>query len=409
MRTDPAADKRDEVAIASRVPEPDDKIWFHKTASAVIDAGRCVGCGGCIAACPSRSISVGSDGKPTLTKMCTGCSACWDYCPVAGLRVERLQKLCADADPGDDEGMGDGAGPVLAAYSARAATPHRGQDGGFVTALLQELLAAGEIDAAIVSKREDAFRATTIIATTPEEIEHAAGSVYHQSEPLAVLNRPMPAGIRRIAYVGTPCQISVLRALQRYPWPLRDDAAPKVVLAIGLFCTRSFDPFELMKLLVERGEDVGRIERLDIREGKLSVRDADGTRRELGPIKRFRDASLKGCDECADFTGNLADLSVGNVGSDPGASTVLVRTEAGMKAWAIVEEHLGSRAIADLGSVWKMQDRNRDAAVAALSRDYDPYGPLWIRYGSHLEDYLDTDRAPQPAPPFRSHHFDVSC
>ncbi len=401
LRTDPAADKRDEVAAASLVPEPDDKIWFHKTASAVIDAGRCVGCGGCIAACPSRSISVGSDGMPTLTKMCTGCSACWDYCPLAGLRVERLQTL---------EGTGtDPEGPVFAAYSARVPAPHHGQDGGVVTALLQELLVTGEIDAAIVSRREDAFRAKTVLATTSEEIERAAGSVYHQSEPLELLNRPMPAGIRRLAYVGTPCQISVLRALQRYPWPLRDDAAPDVVLAIALFCTRSFDPFKLMKLLMERGEDIGRIERLDIRGGTLSARNADGGRKELGPIKEFRDAALTGCDECADFTGNLADLSVGNVGSDPGSSTVLVRTEAGLKAWDIVEDHLISEPIDDLAPVWKMRDRNRKAAVNALERDYDPGGALWIGYEGHLEDYADTDRAPKPAPPFRSHHFDVSC
>ena len=65
---DPARDVRDDIMDAYGVPEMLDKIWFHKTASAVIDADRCVGCGACIAACPSKSIGVGSDGLPTLVR-----------------------------------------------------------------------------------------------------------------------------------------------------------------------------------------------------------------------------------------------------------------------------------------------------------------------------------------------------
>jgi ferredoxin len=66
---DPARDVRDDIMDVGGVPEMLDKIWFHKTASAVIDADRCVGCGACIAACPSKSIGIGSDGLPTLVRM----------------------------------------------------------------------------------------------------------------------------------------------------------------------------------------------------------------------------------------------------------------------------------------------------------------------------------------------------
>ena len=106
---DPARDVRDDIMDANGVPELLDKIWFHKTASAVIDADRCVGCGACIAACPSKSIGVGSDGLPTLVRMCTGCSACWDYCPMAGFRPEKLNKQ-VEEDP---------VGPMQQAVSAR--------------------------------------------------------------------------------------------------------------------------------------------------------------------------------------------------------------------------------------------------------------------------------------------------
>ncbi len=198
---DPAADIRDLVAAASEVAELPDKIWFHKTAAAVIDADRCVGCGGCIAACPSRSLAVAVDGRPTLVRMCTGCSSCWDFCPLAGLRVERLTR--------DRDGAAEPSelGRIEAAYSARALVPAEGaQDGGVVTALLAALLEAGEIDGAIVTRRRDAFVGEAILATSADEVREAAGSVYEQSYPLRLLTEPLPDGIRRLAMVGTPCQ-----------------------------------------------------------------------------------------------------------------------------------------------------------------------------------------------------------
>ena len=288
---DPSADVRDAVAVASGVPEPIDKIWFHKTAAAVIDAGRCVGCGGCIAACPSRSISVGTDGNPTLTKMCTGCSACWDYCPLAGFRSERLARE-GQPDPTDD------VGTVIGAYSASAlARPDRAQDGGTVTALLAALLEAGHIDGVILTRRRDAFHGESFLATTPSQVLEGAGSVYHQSHPLEVLNREVPDDVERLAFVGTPCQLTVLRALQRFPWRYRRTAAHAVVLTVGLFCSRSFDPTKLMRSMLERGTDISQVGRIDIREGQLVAESRDGSSEILrGPVKEFREASLRGCD-----------------------------------------------------------------------------------------------------------------
>jgi len=402
VMVDPAFEIRDGLAVASGMPELDDKIWFHKTAAAVIDAGRCIGCGGCIAACPSDSITTAADGRPTLHKMCTGCSACWDYCPVAGFRPEKMANL-VNGPQADD------FGPVEGAYSAKGAEdPEKVQDGGAVTALLIALLESGEIDGAVVTKRLDAFRGETIIATTAEQIRAAGGSVYNQTNALAALGTPLPPGIEKLAYVGTPCQISVLRALQRFPWRYRESSANKVVLAIGLFCTRSFEPAKLMRELLERGENIADVKKVDIREGKLYLHGETGAR-EAGLVKEFRKATLGGCDECTDFAGRTADLVVGNMGSVPGRSTVLVRSEAGRKAWARAEAAMDSAPLEDLEPLKKMEARNRRNAIAAMEREYEPTGPLWISYSEHLENYMGTEREPVESPPFRSHHYDVSC
>ncbi len=399
---DPAFEIRDELASDSGVPELGGKIWFHKTASAVIDAGRCVGCGGCIAACPSDSITVAADGRPTLHRMCTGCSACWDYCPLAGFRSERLAQLLDGASP-------DGLGPITGAYSARSSEDLDGaQDGGAVTALLVALLESGDIDGAVVTRRLDAFRGETIVATTAEEILGAAGSVYHQANPLAVLGGPLADGAERLAFVGTPCQISVLRALQRFPWRYRRSAASAVVLAIGLFCTRSFEPLELMRALLARGEDISEVRKVDIRDGKLHLHGPEGDN-EVGPVREFRGAALKGCDECTDFAGRSADLVVGNMGSDPGFSTVLVRTDAGARAWEAAASRLDVRPLDDLEPLRRMEGRNRRNGIGHMQREYDPEAPLWISYWEHLESYSGTEREPVPPPPHRSHHYDVGC
>jgi coenzyme F420 hydrogenase subunit beta len=397
---DPAADIRDEIASSSGVPELAGKLWFHKTASAVVDAGRCVSCGGCVVACPSRSIGIGEDGQPTLTRMCTGCSACWDFCPLAGLRTERL----VGQDPANE------LGAVLAAYSARSRRPAAGaQDGGVVTELLAALIERGVVNGAVVTRRVGAFYGEPFIATTAEQVRAAAGSVYHQGHPLAALARPLPEGVRTLAVVGTPCQLAVLSALRRFPWRYRRTAERSVVLTIGLLCTRSFDPGALARALRAAGVDIRRVRRIDIRDGLLVARDSQGREVFGGPVRELRGATLPGCDECTDFTALAADIAVGNIGSEPGQSTVLIRTQAGLDAWRAGGASLHAAPLADLGPIARAARRNRRSAERAMPRPFDPDGPLWISHPEHLAAYAGTTRAPAAPPPHRSHHYEVSC
>ncbi|MFV2063946.1 MAG: Coenzyme F420 hydrogenase/dehydrogenase, beta subunit C-terminal domain [Chloroflexota bacterium] len=402
---DPAMDVRDQIATSSGVAELPDKIWFQRTAAAVIEPGRCVGCGGCIAACPSQSIGIATDGRPTLIRMCTGCAACWDYCPLGGLRTERLNHV--DETPTDEQAA---LGPLTGAFTARARTSVPGaQDGGVVTALLVELLEQGVIDGAIVTRRHDAFSGEAILACSADEIRSAAGSVYEQSYPLALLNRPLPEGVRRLALVGTPCQISVLRALQRYPWQYRQSAADAVVLTVGLFCTRSFDPDRLRQALAATGLDLGRVDRLDVRDGQLVALDADGAVLAERPVSDFGDAALAGCAECTDFAALAGDLAVGNQGSPPRFTTVLVRSEVGADAWQRVSGSMELGSPPDLAVVARAAGRDQRAAVRQLHRGYAPEGPLWVSYSEHRAAYEGTDRCPVAPPPFRTQHYEESC
>ncbi|MGH9047292.1 MAG: coenzyme F420 hydrogenase/dehydrogenase beta subunit N-terminal domain-containing protein, partial [Acidimicrobiales bacterium] len=192
------------------IAEPPGKVWFWELAAGVIDADRCIQCGTCVAVCPSNSIGVNEDTfLPELVRMCTGCSLCWDFCPRGGLRYEALWPPSSTTEPGTAEVVrsdssdtywkitggppADGLGAIVESYAVRASSRTEGvQDGGAVSALLIALLAAGEINGALVAKPssdpEEPWKGVATIARTPEEVLAASGSFYNQTMALAQLD-----------------------------------------------------------------------------------------------------------------------------------------------------------------------------------------------------------------------------
>ncbi|HEV3279999.1 MAG TPA: Coenzyme F420 hydrogenase/dehydrogenase, beta subunit C-terminal domain [Acidimicrobiales bacterium] len=404
------------------VAEPPGKTWFWELEAGVIDADRCIQCGTCVAVCPSNSIGIDEDTElPALVKMCTGCSLCWDFCPRGGLRYEALWPPSTVNEGQDGPGSvvradaadsywkitggppGDGLGAVLDSYAVRAGSrPDGAQDGGVVSALLIAALAGGDIDGALVTRPSDdpdePWKGVAHVATTAKEITEAAGSYYNQTMALAELDlsrydlpdRP------RIAVVGTPCEIQGIRAMQARRWPTGAHRVDAIVLTIALMCTKSFDYQGLMLQLLQqdRGIDLERVSKVDVLRGRMIVEYRDGEVAVDEPIKNFHGAALKGCDECSDFLGRGADLSVGSVGSMDGWSSVLVRTERGRRALDNARGRLDFRELDHPEALVKLDNLDKRIALDTLRRRYDPDAPLFIEYAEHLEAYQDSDRAP---------------
>ncbi len=298
---------------------------------------------------------------------------------------------------------GDGLGAVLDSYAVRAgARPDDAQDGGVVSALLIAALAAGEIDGALVTRPsddpEEPWRGVAHLATTAKEITAAAGSYYNQTMALSELDLsryelpPKP----RIAVVGTPCEIQGIRAMQSRRWPTGAHRVDAVVLTIALLCTKSFDYRGLMLRLLREDRDieVERVSKVDVIRGRMIVEYRDGELAVDEPIKNFHGAALKGCDECADFLGRSADLSVGSVGSMDGWSSVLVRTERGRRALDNARGRLDFRELDHPEALVKLDTMDRRIAVDSLHRSFDPEAPLFIDYAEHVAGYEESDRAP---------------
>jgi coenzyme F420 hydrogenase subunit beta len=377
------------------IEEAPGKVWFWDLEKAVIDADRCVQCGVCVAACPTDSIGIGEDDLPTLVKMCTGCSLCWDFCPRGGLQYESTWKIT-----GNGHGI-EGIGHVEESYTARFKERMDGvQDGGFVSALLISLLEAGEIDGALVARESETerWKGEAFLATTPEDIRQCAGSFYNQTLALGHVDfkgydlPPNP----RIAVVGTPCEIEGIKAMQARPWTWGSSKVEAITLTIALLCTKSFNYEKLMleEIRDKRGVDLDNVGRVDIDRGKMIVQDLDGETIFEEPIRDFHGAALKGCDECADFMGHAADISVGSVGSADGYSSVIVRSEEGQAAFELVREKLHLRQLDKPEALGKLDALDKRIAFGSLKRAFDPEAPLFIDFEEHLENYSGTDRAP---------------
>jgi coenzyme F420 hydrogenase subunit beta len=396
------------------ITEPPGKVWFWELEAGVIHAERCIQCGTCVAVCPSNSIGIDEDTNlPELVKMCTGCSLCWDFCPRGGLRYEALwppSTMSADEDAAVQPAQvrsdsadtywkitggppADGLGAVVESFAVRASAKLDDvQDGGAVSALLIGLLAAGEIDGALVSKPsadpDEPWKGIATIATTAAEIRAASGSFYNQTMALAELDLSrytLPAK-PRIAVVGTPCEVQGLRAMQARRWPTGAHRVDAVVLSIALMCTKNFDyeALTLQELRDKRGVDLDRVSKMDVIRGRMIVEYRDG---ELA-------VALKGCDECADFLGRSADISVGSVGSMDGWTSVLVRTERGRLAFQAARAKLDVRGLDDPAALLRLDALDKKIANRSLQRKLDPDAPLFIDFEEHVRSYDGSDRQP---------------
>src|ERR687898_824809 len=354
------------------IDEAPGKVWFWDLEKAVIDADRCVQCGVCVAACPTDSIGIGEDDLPKLVKMCTGCSLCWDFCPRGGLQYEATWKL-DPAHVNGSNGSGaehdfkitgngrpiDGIGRVHESFSARVDPMIEGaQDGGVVSALLISLLEAGGIDGALLARESE--------------------------------SEPWKGG----AYLATT--IEGIQAMQARPWTWGSSRVEAITLTIALLCTKSFNYEKLMleEVRDKRSVDLDEVGRVDVIRGKLIVQDKAGETIFEEPIRDFHGAALKGCDECADFMGHAADISVGSVGSADGYSSVLIRSEEGLAAFSYVREKLLTRSLDKPQALDKLDALDKRVAFGSLKRAFDPDAPLFIDYEEHLSNYAGTDRAP---------------
>ena len=242
------------MSVAAEAP-PTTERWtaqWKELYEEVITTGLCTGCAGCVVTCPHDVIGYEHEegkylpfhleeelGLADCIHGVKGCTTCTRACPRF-----RAWEPAADEhlfgrirEPDEMAGIWR---QLLLTRATDAAQFEKGQDGGFVSAMLVWLMEHDYIEAAMVSgvEPDDAWKAKPVLAHNPEEVLATAGSRYtYCANPLA-LRDAKAEGLTRLALVGMGCQTSS-------PPIMWDRKAGKVsrpfVFNIGLLCSKTFD------------------------------------------------------------------------------------------------------------------------------------------------------------------------
>lgn len=309
--------------------------------------GRCHGCGGCVTFCTAvnyGALQMGDDHIPRYKSVekCIDCGLCYLICPAVGELDGQIKRNVDWSAP---------MGKILQVFVARATDTEirrKGTDGGVVTSMLLHLFDTGRIEGAIVSKNGDEGREPWL-ATSREDIIAAAGShfdamqggvmlgeSYSTYSPSAqALGSLMRQGLKKIAFVGTPCQIKSVRKMQA----LKLVPSDAIKFYFGLFCTSNFDLNEEKLLKIEELSEctMSEVEKINIKEKFLLI-TKDGSRKALS-LQDLDFARRDACRYCDDFSAEYSDISFGGLGADRGWTTVVTRSPLGRAAFAEAKEH----------------------------------------------------------------------
>ncbi len=306
--------------------------------------GICQQCGGCVSFCNSIENDVigmtepNSPPKYINEEKCLECGICYLICPQTHILDDDLNKTYNFTNFSSMP-----LGFIDNIYSCQATDKEFleiGTDGGVVNSLINYLLEKKLIDGAIVAKTKTAFSREAVIARNKKDLIEASGLKLDLSPQLNELQKfhtytsSIPQlkqyKFKRLAVVGTPCQIYTIRCMQN----LGIIPSQNIELCLGLFCYENFffdqpriEMFEKkFKLKFEN------IDRINIKEDLiLKLKNRGATQKIIHiPFDSIKDYVRQACLACSDFTNIYADISFGGLGSMDKFTTVITRTKKGI-------------------------------------------------------------------------------
>ena len=315
----------------------------------VINTGLCTGCAGCVVTCPHDVIGYEHEegkyipfhleeelGLDNCIHGEKGCTTCTRACPRFRTWESAANNHLFGRDREDNEMSGIWR-QLLLTRAADTEEHEKGQDGGFVSAMLIWLLKNDYIDGALVSgvEENDKWKDKPAVVTNREEVLATAGSRYtYCANPLA-LPEAKEKGLSRLALVGMGCQTSS-------PPVMWDRKAGKVskpfLFTIGLLCSKTFDDAIFPELFEAKyGLKKEDMVKMNIK-GAFQIWMKDGSFHEID-LKECHGWTRTGCKTCPDFAAEHSDIATGGIGKDNDWTLTIVRTELG--------EEVINRMIAD--------------------------------------------------------------
>jgi coenzyme F420 hydrogenase subunit beta len=328
-------------------------VTFKEMMNEVVAYGSCCECGTCVLVCPHNVIDY-VDGKPKQVAKATaafdhcgisegiGCDVCAQVCPRLGVREFDLRDRVFAPEERLHEGLFGRYRRIVAARCKDPEILARCQDGGVVTAILCHGLREGLFDGAVVSAADESRPAapTPRVVTTIADAISSASSWYTYCPNDLALADADRMGLRRVCFVGVPCQVTPVRKIQCADTAFLDNGRKKekhierqtkflkgfgeiVSFTVGLLCTEVFTYEGLMVEKIERemGVPLSEVKKFNVK-GKVLIYKKDGQVVEMS-LHKAQEYARPECHHCGDFTAELADISCGGVACMDWTITVL--------------------------------------------------------------------------------------
>lgn len=304
-------------------------------------------CGACVASCPVNVLYVGQDEEPVIVGPCAACQVCYYSCPRLELPIDEIEhQIHGRVRSAEEETLGISKS-VYSAHAVDAKFRDSGQDGGTSMALLAHALDTGLIDSFVTMDFKESnslfvlgngapLRAMPKIGCTIQNIVDTAGSKYTHGGVLGGLSDAAASFQNgRIGLVALPCELQglwrMMTSLQStYKFGGSGITGGRPALTIGLFCSKVYHYDKLVKEFIQEKNsiDPSKVTRTAIKHGKFKV--YVGAEMVVNVSLKELDQCMSGpCKYCIDYTAELADISVGAIGSPDGWNTVIVRTALG--------------------------------------------------------------------------------
>ncbi len=376
--------RRNRIMIEARQGEL--KRTFNRMMSEVVRTGRCCGCSMCVVTCPYGVIKynplstspyiarpkAGSYGCPISKEI--GCDVCANACGRLGtaymkpIRAEEMDVWVFGRKRHEYEPCGVKRF-VCIGRSTNPTTVANAQDGGAVTEILKCAFHKGLIDGAAVAGPSDKLWLNPVprVVTSAEELTKTAKSWYtYCATPMALKEAVDRYGLRKLALVGVPCEISGYatalgsdtgfitaergeKNVERQKRHLKQ-YVESVQLTIGLFCagTFVFDGFIREYLYEKLGIKPEEVVKINIK-GKLIIELKGGERIET-PLAEAKAYQRPQCGYCADFSAEHADISAGGIGLS-GWTMLVIRSARGERIFkhAVESGYLEIKPVSEPG------------------------------------------------------------
>lgn len=272
-------------------------------------------------------------GRPRLCSDCGLCdSALSDLmsksCVFVRNQTEEIEQRLHGRNRRPDDELRFGIHRAQYAARMRRPNPHA-QWSGMVTTLGARLLEQGKVEAVITTAAAPGtrFKAQPVLARTPAEVLATAGNKPCLSANLSLLDAVREQGIKRLAFIGTSCQVHMLRAVEA-------ELGLERLYIIGIPCSDnvSYPDLEYFLTQISRSPETV-VHHEFMQDFSLWLRHEDGQIEQVNyvdfPMDKLHGVFPSACLSCFDYPNSLCDLTIGYMGAELGWQWVLLRTDTG--------------------------------------------------------------------------------